>query len=121
MNPNEFTALSGAIAVIIGALATGIVLIIKAIRETKTVVDKVATVNNVQTNKLDRIEVLVDGRYGEVLQELADVKRLFAENTGKAGDMTKATEAQNKADEQVARVHLAPKAVGLPAQIIEDK
>jgi len=54
--------------------------------------------------QLSNIELLVDGRYGKVLQELADMKRLLAEVTGKKIDIAKAEEAQANADEQSARV-----------------
>ncbi len=88
-----------AVVTILGALFAGIG---KLIRQSQ----KIAETNKKQDKKLDRIEILVDGRYGDVLQELADLKRLFAENTGKKADMEKADHAQKKADEQTARVGL---------------
>lgn len=53
--------------------------------------------------KLGRIEVLVDGRYGQVLQELADVKLLLATTTGLKTDSDRASQAQTAADNQIAR------------------
>lgn len=62
-----------------------------------------------QVVQLDRIEILVDGRYSEVLQELADVKQLLAKQTGAPADAESAQHAQRKADEQEHRVHEADK------------
>lgn len=58
----------------------------------------------VRDAKLDNITVLVNGRYSEVLQELADVKRLLAAATGLARDHANAVTAQERADEQLRRV-----------------
>jgi hypothetical protein len=80
-------------------------------RKTAAKVDDAAAVtaahNATQSTKLQRIEVLVDGRYGQVLQELAAVKRLLAAESGLASDKTKAAVAQARADEQEARVAVA--------------
>jgi hypothetical protein len=54
--------------------------------------------------RTERIELLVDGRYGDVLQELADVKRLLASITKLPADQAKAEAAQGKADDQAKRV-----------------
>lgn len=61
-------------------------------------------VTSAQTVKLDEIHILVDGRYSQVLQELADVKQLLAVATGGAVDQRAATIAQQNADAQAARV-----------------
>jgi hypothetical protein len=66
--------------------------------------DAIAATNVKQDVKLQRIEILVDGRYGQVLQELADVKRLLAAESGLAIDHDKAAAAQSRANEQAARV-----------------
>lgn len=67
----------------------------------------IADTNVQQDVKLQRIEVLVNGRYGEVLQELADVKRLLAAESGRTADATRADQAQQRADLQAARVAAA--------------
>jgi hypothetical protein len=111
MNPLAIAAISVSATAIIGSLVAGIIAIIRVLAETRAV--KTEVINNAETSaivgkardrKLDRIEILVDGRYGEVLQELADMKDLLAKITGKPSDIAKAEAAQTKADEQVARV-----------------
>lgn len=64
-----------------------------------------------QDAKLDNITLLVDGRYGEVLKEIAGLRRLVAEQSGLETDMKGAVDAQLKADEQAARVTAAAKVV----------
>lgn len=59
------------------------------------------------SRKLDGITLLVDGRYGDVLQELADVKRLLAAQTGSASDHTRAEVAQKDATAQHERTAAA--------------
>jgi hypothetical protein len=66
--------------------------------------DTIAATNANQDVKLQRIEILVDGRYGQVLQELADLKRLLAAESGLPIDKEKADAAQVRANEQAARV-----------------
>ena len=104
------TIISGAL-LIIGALSAAIVKIIQALNEsrinTKQVVEQTKTVveqNNEQIKQLNRVEILVDGRYGEVLQELSDVRRLLAAQSGTTADSDKADAAQVKATEQAKRV-----------------
>jgi predicted nucleic acid-binding Zn-ribbon protein len=77
-------------------------------RATKAAVD-VNAANGAQAGaerdkKLDTITILVNGRYGQVLQELADVKRILAASTGLESDRTAATVAQTHADDQAGRV-----------------
>jgi hypothetical protein len=89
-------------AMLIGAvltgLGTGIATIIRAARGTRQKVDDAAKVN---ATKLDTITtLLVDGRYAEVLQQLADVRWLLAEATGLSGDRTQANLAQSVASSQ---------------------
>lgn len=95
--------ITGVIA-IIGAIAGAAVSIIVAMRETKKEVKDVASQAVVADAKLDRIEVLVDGRYSKVLQELADVKAMLARETGHQVDSELAVVAQKTADEQEERV-----------------
>jgi len=104
------TIISGAL-LIIGALSAAIVKIIQALNEsrinTKQVVEQTKTVveqNNEQIKQLNRVEILVDGRYGEVLQELSDVRRLLAAQSGTTADSDKADAAQVKATQQAKRV-----------------
>jgi len=94
------------VVVVVGALVTAVVKIIAALRETKAVVVERAASQDVE---LREIKVLVDGRYGEVLQELADMKKLLASETGRKADAQQAASAQKRADDQVARVAEAGK------------
>jgi len=68
----------------------------------------VAAMKSVSTDrKVDNITVLVDGRYGEVLRELADVRGLLAKRSGTQHDIARAASALQDADaqdEKVARV-----------------
>ena len=114
VSPLLIAALSGAAVTVIGALVAGVIAIIRVLAETRDV--KAEIIKNAATStmagqhrdrKLERIELLVDGRYGEVLQELADGKALLAAITGKPSDVLKAQIAQTKADEQVSRVTAA--------------
>jgi hypothetical protein len=94
------------IILILGALSSSIVAILTVWR-TGHKVDRVATATADQDRKLDRIEVLVDGRYGAVLQKLADVLLALALKSGTAKDRVRAVDAQNEADAQAARVNTA--------------
>lgn len=134
--PTTIAAVIAGAATLIGAVATAAVQIIREVRATKQTVlqnaeagaiaggqrdrklDAIATtiVQNAEAGagaggerdrKLDRIEVLVDGRYSQVLQELADMKKLLADLTGTAVDRAQATIAQATADEQHRRVTAA--------------
>jgi hypothetical protein len=106
-------AVTAGIVAIITALVGGIVGIITAFRtghkidQTAVAVEAVSHETNSQSRKLERIEVLVDGRYGEVLQELADVKKLLADATGRPADMQRADSAQKRSDDQSSRVNLS--------------
>jgi hypothetical protein len=93
----------GVIVLIIGAIAAAVVAVIKALGENKKVIQTEIT------PKLERIEILVDGRYSEVLQELADLKAVIADKSGTMVDRQLAKAAQIKADDQQARVTAAPK------------
>lgn len=77
-------------------------------RATKTAVEinasTGAAAGAVRDAKLDNITILVNGRYSQVLQELADVKGLLAAATGRESDRVKAELAQGQADEQAARL-----------------
>lgn len=52
-------------------------------------------------DRLDNITVLVDGRYGQVLRELAEVKALVAELTGLQDDKDRAELAKKLSDDHV--------------------
>ena len=101
MEVSTITAFGGMIVLVIGSIGSAVVLIIKQ-AQTKAAIVEIKP-------KLERIELLVDGRYGEVLQELADVKLMLADKTGKLDDKLRAEQAQTKADEQTKRVELLPK------------
>ena len=94
-------------------------------------VTAVADTNAKQDQKLSEIKegtitviALVDGRYSEVvqgladsissnadvLQELADVKAMVAEFTGLPSDLEKAAKAQGRADAQVEKAETAQRA-----------
>ncbi len=118
-NAAVIAALAAGLATVIGAIVAGIIAVIKALHETRTEIattkteiatklEKNAavskTIGEARDKKLDRIEVLVDGRYGEVLQELADMKKALALATGLATDQVKSDEAQKRADLQESRV-----------------
>ncbi len=108
-------SLCAGLATLIAAVVAGIVAIIKALHDTKAAITEKLetnaavskTMGDVRDKKLDRIEVLVDGRYGEVLQELADMKKALALATGLATDQVKSDEAQKRADLQEFRVNTA--------------
>jgi len=97
-------AVTAAVLAILAILIPGILAIIGALRKTQDTVKDVTAGQNKQLNK---IEVLVDGRYGEVLQEIADLKLALSVATGLAADKIKAADAQTKADVQVERVRAA--------------
>jgi hypothetical protein len=101
-----------AAVVIIGAITTAAVKIINALHSTKEAVDAVVGINAAQSKKLDGITVLVDGRYGEVLSELATVKRLLAAESGLQTDQVAAEIAQVTSDKHKELVEEA-KASGL--------
>jgi hypothetical protein len=99
----------GTVAItVIGALVAGIIQIIRVLHETKAKVEaNTATLVDTGIHRdaqLGRIEVLVDGRYSQVLQELATVKALLATRTGTLEDRRSADSAQRAADDQAARV-----------------
>jgi hypothetical protein len=95
-----------AILSILGAVTAAITTIITLIRsgKTKAIVEGTHELNQAQNLKLDTITLLVNGRYGDVLQELADVKRILAAESGRKADKESATQAQTRADAQQARV-----------------
>ena len=124
MDATTITLVIAGIVAIIGAISAAAVAIIKELRLTKnevkaTVVETKAVVENNASNgaqagdlrdkKLDKIEILVDGRYSEVLQELATLQMLLAHSTGTEVDMNKARTAQDKANEQQVRVDISKK------------
>lgn len=82
-------------------------LLKRDLKETKEVVQEVKHLNTAQDGKLDNITLLVDGRYGEVLKELSDMKDLFATETGRHADRRAADLAKEKYNEQKMRVDVA--------------
>lgn len=91
----------GGTVIIVGAITGGAVKIIKAISDSK---NQGIEAGQARDHKLNRIETLVDGRYSDVLQELADLKLITANASGLKGDMDRALDAQHKANEQAKRV-----------------
>jgi type IV secretory pathway TrbL component len=116
LDTGTVTAIGAAVVVVVGAVVAGVISIITAVHATRTKVENVVTANVKSDLKLDRIEVLVDGRYSEVLQELADVKKLLAQATGVEADIGRAGQAQGAADRQEARVRQAGGRSSAPAQ-----
>jgi hypothetical protein len=65
----------------------------------------VAALKSLSTDKkVDNITVLVDGRYSEVLSEIATLTDVIANASGLPGDRLKADAAKLRADSQSARV-----------------
>jgi len=96
-------AIVAGLLAIIAVLVPGIISIIKAIGETKReVMRTVETVTDDQNKKLDKITVLVDGRYLAVLNELATMKEMFAHLTGLHSDKKLAQDARSAADAQAS-------------------
>ena len=68
----------------------------------------VAAQKSIETvKKVDVVTLLVDGRYGDVLRELADVRAMLAEKTGTQNDQTRADSARHDSNLQDARVNEA--------------
>lgn len=109
---NQFTFTADDTIKVIAALGTlaavlgGIVINAIVAWKTKAKVADIKEETKVQTSKLQNIEVLVDGRYSAVLQELADVKRLLANSSGLAHHAENADIAQTIANEQESRVDM---------------
>lgn len=102
--------IAGAVTVL-GALTAAINSIITTWRAARVekLTEKVAELNTVQDKKLDHITILVDGRYGDVLNQLAAAMQVVARLTGTKVDQDLADTAQQKADEQNVRVAEAGK------------
>lgn len=112
-------------SVLIPVIVAGIVMLINTsvaawksvrtnrdVRATRDTVDEHAAGAAERDKKLDRITVLVNGRYSRVLQELADVRHVLAGMSGRAEDKRQAQLAQERADAhaQVSRTPPAPEA-----------
>jgi hypothetical protein len=93
-------ALTG-LAGMISAVGAAAALIIKEIRSKAAVG---AAAGEQRDLALNRIELLVDGRYSAVLEELAEMKNLLANATGDPMDRAKATLAKGDSDAQAKRV-----------------
>jgi hypothetical protein len=114
MSATLITAFAAAAVLIIGAIVTGAVKIITALHETRdevvaTKTEAVAAKHEAIAAKTVGLETrdLVDGRYGEVLQQYADMTRLVALMSGTDVDQFRATDAQEKASSQQARAKAA--------------
>jgi len=106
------------ILTLIAALAAAIVSVITAWRTSgvkqvvadtsenmkQAVIDTTVSVAKEQKTQLTEIKFLVDGRYGNVLAELALVRAMLADKTGEAIDVARAVQAQSDSDHQAARV-----------------
>lgn len=102
--PATVAVLITATAALIAAIGTAAAAVIREIRAKASVG---AAAGEQRDQKLDRIEILVNGRYSQVLQDLADVKRTLADVSGTARDQAAAARAQQTADDQHARVRAA--------------
>lgn len=103
----DVNASSLLLAVIVGGGVTTIGILLVSLRTLRMLNTEQHKDNVSQITKLEHIEILVDGRYSEVLQELADVKRLLAKQTGESSDVDRADQAQRRADDQANRVKAA--------------
>jgi len=111
LNANDIVtilAAVGVLATIIGGLIVNIIVA----RKNQSIIKNVEEKTLSQNKQLSNIEVLVDGRYSDVLQELANVKKLLAESSGLPSHKAEAKSAQAKADKQEARVDELKKANG---------
>jgi hypothetical protein len=99
--PAMIGAVVGAIATLVTTLGGVAVLIIREIRAAK---NEGQLAGDARDAKLGRIEVLVDGRYSEVLKRLAAVQAQLATATGNKVDAAEAVIAQSHSDEQEARL-----------------
>lgn len=97
---------SGGIVTILGGVGLLVTTFFTAYTSYKT-----KNINEVQNKKLDNVTLLVDGRYGAVLQELADMKKLFADLTGTKIDQFQADKAQSDATAQHIRSEVAKESV----------
>lgn len=104
MDGQTLTIVLTSAATLIGAITTAAVTVIKALRDTRRAVDDT---NTEQIRKLDNITVLVNGRYLQLLQELAEAYALIAKRSRREGDRRVAAEARQRAEDQAARVAAA--------------
>lgn len=108
LNPTAIVTFGTVLVSVIGALAAGTVQVIRELHSTKTLIKENAAVGaavgKTRDEKLDRIAILVNGRYSDALQELATVRQALADITGKTSDRQLAALAQQKADDQHSRV-----------------
>lgn len=97
------------IVLVVAATGAALVSVVTAWRAGRIghAVNDVHKETDKQTKQLENITFLVDGRYSEVLKELADVKALLATKTGRADDATRADQALIRYEEQEARVQEA--------------
>jgi hypothetical protein len=122
LSPTLIASVATALVAVIGAAAGAIVRVLRelqlgrsvlqatreAVATTQAVVQENAEIGRqagkMRDQKLDNITILVDGRYGQVLQELADVRQLLATHSGTTSDQAAASIAQQAADDQERRV-----------------
>lgn len=103
-SPVTIGLMIGGVVTIIGAASTAIVAVVRAVNDTKKAVVETKAKVETSERKLDTITVLVDGRYSQVLNELAVVKGLLADSTGTPGDRASAIHADDAAKAQQAIV-----------------
>lgn len=102
-------AVTAATLAVLAVLIPGIIAIIKELRVNRDIAEVVVAKTEGQNKQLDKIEILVDGRYGEVLQEMADLNLALATLSGLEADKVRAENSQKKADVQAVRVDAATK------------
>ena len=88
MSAAIIVAVGTATAAIIGAMAGAAVAVIKALHNHE----------GVENRKLDHITLLVNGRFGEILIEIAQLREQWAHHTGSEADIIKAEQARARAD-----------------------
>ena len=101
------SAVTASTLAVIAAIAAAAVKIINALHMNRQVTTTVMDINKQQTKRLDEITILVNGGYGAVLQELADLKLALSVITGLDADRIRADEAQRRTDTHNARVRAA--------------
>jgi len=113
MTSTEIIAIIGSIGVLVTTVFTAWAAFKAktAASAAKVIGDENKVTGVTRDKKLDNITVLVDGRYGQVLQELADMNKKFAILTGVSEDHDRAVVAQDNANAQHDRTAAASRVI----------
>lgn len=122
LSPSVVATVTTAAVTIIASIATAVVKILREIRDTKQEIRTTKYVaaetqravvqnarigqdaGNERDRKLDQITILVDGRYSDVLTQLATVLQSVATQSGIPADQHRADAARGEASAQDTRV-----------------